>query len=304
MVNIRFFNVWEAIIIMVKLELYRIFKAVCDEGNISEAAKSLFLTQSAVSQSIRQLEDTLQLQLFIRTPRGVTKTSAGELLYEYAASAVDLLLAAENKLSLMATLEYGELRIGASDTLSRYILLPKLDQFSKQFPKIKLQIINRTSSEAILLLKSGKIDLAFVNMPIEDENIDFSPYCEVSDIFVTAAGSKYCSSEFTLDHLRTLPLIFLEKKSNSRRYVEQFFLSQGVQIDPEIELGSHDLLLEFARIDLGISCVIEEFSAHYLESKELAVVKTTQKIPPRSIGIARLKGVSLSSAAKTFLEML
>ncbi|MBV1817512.1 hypothetical protein KUA25_05490, partial [Bacteroidales bacterium MSK.15.36] len=86
--------------------------------------------------------------------------------------------------------------------------------------------------------------------------------------------------------------------------VEKYILSQGVRIEPEIELGSHDLLLEFAKINLGISCVIKEFSQEYLKNGSIYEVKTVEKIPKRSIGVCSLKSVSLSPASQKFVEIL
>lgn len=287
----------------IKLELYKVFKEVCDHGSISDTAKALFISQSAVSQSIKQLEIQIGTPLLHRNAKGVTKTAEGELLYEYVSSAIGLLQVAEEKIEMMKTLNYGDLKIGASDTVSHYILLPKLELFNKLYPKIKLQIINRTSTEAISLIKSGKIDLAFINMPLEDEDISVIPYCYVQDIFVVSKNSPYANKEYSLQQLSEMPLIFLEEKSNSRRYVEDFLTKQGVKISPEIELGSHDLLLEFARINLGVSCVIEQFSNHYLKPRELIKLNIDTQIPKRNIGVATLKGVSLSNASTRFLEI-
>ena len=284
----------------VKLELYRIFKEVATHKTISAAAQSLFISQSAVSQAIKQLETQLDLTLFHRTSKGVTLTSEGRLLFEYTVSAIELLEVAEQKLDTMKNLAYGNLKIAASDTISHYLLLNRLEQFHKLYPKIKLQIVNRTSLEAIALLKSGKVDLAFVNMPISDNDIIVEDYMVVHDIFV--GGTQYEDKQYTLHEISELPLILLEKNSNSRCYVEHYFNQNGLQISPEIELGSHDLLLEFAKIKLGVSCVIREFSKQYLNTGELIELTCAPAIPSRQIGIASLKGVTLSTAAKKFKD--
>ena len=128
---------------------------------------------------------------------------------------------------------------------------------------------------------------------------------EVHDIFV--CGEKFknlTSSPLNFEDIVKLPLILLEPKSNSRRYVEKFISSKGVQIGAEIELGSHDLLLEFAKINLGIACVVKEFSSNYLENKILYEIKTVEQIPKRNIGFGFLKSVSLSPASKKFVELL
>lgn len=285
----------------IKLEHYRFFKEVALRKSISEASKRLFISQSAVSQSIKQLENELGVKLLFRNSKGVTLTPEGEMLFEYVNSAMTLLEVGEHKLSSMKKLEEGELRIGASDTISRYLILDKLEKFHNSYPKIKLQIVNRTTNQAIELLKSGKLDFAFVNLPYDDDSVIIKPYLEAGDIFVASPEAYDEKREYDFEELSKLPLILLERSSNSRRFVEKYFNEQGFKLKPEIELGSHDLLLEFAKIKLGISCVIKEFSSGYLESGELFELKLKNPIPKRQIGIAFLKGVSLSSAAEEFL---
>ena len=116
----------------VKLELYRIFKEVAEAGNISVAARNLYISQSAVSQSVKQLENELQVRLFSRSPRGVSLTSEGQLLYEYVRSAISLLQTGEDKLSQTRELLMGDLVIGASDTVTSWFLLPNLEAFHKE----------------------------------------------------------------------------------------------------------------------------------------------------------------------------
>lgn len=289
----------------IKLDLYKIFCEVAKCESFSSAAKSLYMTQPAVSQAIMQLEDELCLRLFTRTSRGVNLTNEGHLLFEYANSAINLINVGEKKLMETKNLMVGELRIGVGDTISRYFLLPFLEKFHNQYPNIKLKIINRTTLELCTLLKSGEVDIAICNLPVDDSSIEVRELMDIHDIFV--CGKKFKDKiirPLNFKELVKLPLILLEPKSNSRQYVEEYMLSKGVKIEPEIELGSHELLLEFAKINLGISCVISEFSQEYLNKKFLYEVRLTEVIPKRSIGVCSLKSVSLSPASEEFVEIL
>lgn len=149
----------------VKLELYRVFKEVAEAGNITAAAQTLFISQSAVSQSIKQLEAELQTRLFARNSRGVTLTADGRMLYEYVRSAMGLLETGEEKLSQSRDLQMGHLTIGASDTVTSQFLLPYLDRFHRQYPAIHIQIISGRSHKVLGLLQSGKVDIAFASTP-------------------------------------------------------------------------------------------------------------------------------------------
>lgn len=285
-----------------KPELYRIFRVVAEKESISLASQVLFISQSAVSQSIKLLESALGLSLFRRTPKGVTLTNEGKLLYEYARPAIDLLEAAEEKLFAVKDLSKGELKIGASDTLTKHLLLPRLEEFSKSYPEIKLRIVNRTTLEAVELLKSGRLDIAFVNLPLTNSELRVESVFPVQDVFVAAPG--YCKDRtYFLREIAAMPLILLEDKSNSRRFIDSVFKEGGITVSPEIELGSHELLLELARIRLGVSCVTREFSKSYLDSGALVELRLSPPLPARAIGTAQLKGVSLSPAALKFMEL-
>ncbi|AOY77696.1 LysR family transcriptional regulator [Clostridium formicaceticum] len=288
-----------------KLELYKVFCEVAKCQSFSKAAKELFMTQPAISQSIMQLERELQVRLFTRMPKGVTLTNEGHLLFEYASSAINLINVGEKKLLEAKGIMRGELKIGVGDTISRCFLLPYLEIFHTTYSNIKLKIINRTTLELCNMLKSGEIDIAICNLPIHDTSLEVKSCLEVQDIFV--CGEKYKSKFFRsidMKELAELPLILLEPKSNSRQYVEKHMVSKGVKITPEIELGSHDLLLEFAKINLGISCVVREFSQKYIRNKLVYEVLLKEEIPKRSIGFCFLKSVSLSPASKKFVEIV
>lgn len=288
-----------------KLDLYRIFHIVCKSNSFSKAAQSLYMTQPAISQAMAQLEKELGTYLFYRTPKGVTLTSEGELLHDYVKSAIGILEAGEGKMLEFQNLTTGQLRIGVGDTISRYYLLPTLEAFSKKYPGIKLKVLNGTTSEIVAYIKAGEAELGICNLPIKDEQLHVNSCKEIHDVFV--CGEKYKNMArypINLGFLMKMPLIFLERKANSRKYVENYLKDQGFSVSPEFELGSHDLLLEFAKINLGIACVIKEFSEDYLERGLVHEIKLQQPIPMRSIGICHLKSVPLSRAAEKFIQLI
>lgn len=289
----------------IKLEFYRVFKEVADAGSVSAAAKNLHISQSAVSQTLKHLESQLGVRLFTRGARGVTLTSEGKTLYDYVHNAIALIASGEEKIAMTKSLEIGELIIGASDTITRCFLLPYLEQFHLNYPNIKLRVLNGTSLEVAALLKAGKVDVGFVNFPLEEEGLDCRRCFGIQDIFVAAPDYpidlNYLYSPEDLSHL---PLILLERKANSRLYIESYFLQHGVLCTPEIELGSHDLLLSLARIGLGVSCVIREFARQQLSDGLIRELKVTPPVPPRSVAVCTLKNVTLAPACSRFLELV
>jgi len=288
-----------------RIEQYKIFNIVAQEKSFSKAAEALYMTQSAVSQSIKQLENSINMILFKRTSKGVELTEAGNILYKYTSSAMELLETGLIKVEGLKTLEYGELKIGASDTIASHFLLQHLETFHKLYPNVKIQIINRVTTEAIQLLKSGKLDIAFGNLPIKDDNLEIVECIKVHDTFVAGkAFEEIKNKTLSRDDISKLPLILLEGKSNSRKYVDKTFLKTGQILNASIELGAHELLLQLAKINLGVSCVIKEFSKDYLDNNFVFELKQKNPIPPRAIGYCYSKNLHLTPTMQKFIEFL
>ncbi len=285
----------------VKLESYRVFKEVAEVGNITAAAQALYISQSAVSQSIKQLESDLQTRLFSRNSRGVTLTAEGKMLYEYVRSAMGLLETGEAKLSQTRELQMGQLVIGASDTVTSQFLLPYLDSFHREHPAIHIQIISGRSHKVLGLLRSGKVDIAFASTPTDLTSLETYPCFPTHSIFV--AGAEYpCDFDhvYSLEEISAFPLILLERKASSRLYLERFFLQNGLKLNPEIELGARSLLVDLAAIGFGVAGVTEEFVTRDLESGRLRQLKTSFQIPPRSVDMCMLRDVPQTAAAERF----
>ena len=288
----------------VKLELYRVFKEVADTGNISAAAKNLYISQSAVSQSIKQLETALQARLFARSPRGVSLTSEGQMLYQYVRSALGLLATGEDKLTQAQQLLLGSLVIGASDTVTSFFLAPFLEQFHREHPGIHLRIVSGRGAKVLSMLKSGAVDIAFASAP-SDSALECWKCFATHAMFV--AGSKYpCDFDhvYSRQEIAAFPLIMLERKASSRVFLEQEFLANGVSLNPEIELSSRNLLVSLASIGLGVAAVTEEFVQDALDAGTIRRLHTDFEIPARSVDMCTLRGVTPTAAASAFMDMI
>lgn len=287
------------------MEWYRVFYVTAKAGSFTLAAEQLFITQPAVTHHIKQLEHALGGQLFFRSSKGVHLTHAGQMLYTYIEQAMNLISTGERKLAELHQLMEGEIRIGAGDTLCKHYLLPYLEQFHESYPNIHIQVTNRTTPETIQLLKAGKIDFGIVNLPISDKQVTILESWELIDCFITSAKYKHSIHEpLTWEQLIQLPLILFEKGSNTRSYIDQFCAEQGVEMKPEIELGSEDLLVEFVRRGLGVACVVKNFIQNELDKDTFYEVAVDPPLPPRKVGIITMKQIPLTSAANTFIEML
>ena len=290
---------------MVKLEFYRVFYVVAKTGNLSKASKELFISQPAVSYGIKQLEEQLGGRLFVRTAKGMELTPEGKMIYKYVSRAYDELMAAENKFSQMRGLEEGTVHIGASDTISKYFILPRIEQFKKKYPKINIKITNRTTDEIMNLLKAGKVDLGFINRVDESSfpGIRLTSCADIGECFVANGDfMRRVTTPLSVSELTSLPLILLEEGSSTRRAVERAIENLGGRLNPAFELCSVDLVAECAKAGLGVGCVTKEYIDKELEKGELFVVPLSFPLPRRKIAMATLEGMPPSFAAAKLEE--
>lgn len=286
---------------MIKLEQYKIFNEAAATLSFSKAAKNLFISQSAVSQTINILEKELNTQLFIRLNKGVALTKEGMLLHKNITEALSLITSVENELTHYKELKAGQLNIGAGDAICENYLIDLLKQYHKLYPLIKINVVNGTTRETIEHLKNGTIDLAFINMPYEDESITIKKCLTIHDIFISKEKDNHI---YDYQELANKELILLEKSSNSRNYIDKYFAGEGILLKPEMELGAHNLLLEFTHANLGYACVVKEFSKDFIDKEKVYELKLKKPLPSRSIGYAYLKRRSLSQAALKFIDLI
>ena len=286
-----------------KLDYYRMFYETARFSSFSTAAQHLYISQSAISQCIHQLESELGVQLFVRTRRGVSLTNEGKLLFQKVENAILSIEKGENQLERLRHLESGEITIAAGDTITTHFLLKYLEEFHALYPDIRIEMANSYSSQMLALVKEGKADLAFVNMPLQDEELVIEPCFEINDVFVCGPDFETKSS-YSWEEVSDLPLILLEKNSSSRHFVEKSFNEKNISLNPQIEVAVHDLLVRFASIHLGVSCVIEEFAKEELERGIIKKMNVIPSIPKRSLGCAYLKNAPLSYAAKAFIDLI
>lgn len=290
----------------ISFELYKVFYYVAKNLSFSEAAQQLFISQSAVSQSVRLLEEKLGCSLFNRTTKQVKLTAEGKVLFLHVEQAYNFIKSGERSIEEIHGLKQGEIRIGASDTICKYYLLPYMRTFNKRYPAIKIKITNRTSPICMQLLKQGSIDLAVVNLPSHsDPQLETTKLMPLQDLFIAGPAFFHLqSSALNLHDLSGYPLLMLEKNTVTRTFFDTFLAQNGVCLTPEIELGSIDLLIELTKIGLGISFISREYIQQDLASGNLRELRIKEEIPPRFLGIMTNKAIPLPAAARGFIDLL
>ena len=293
---------------MVNLELYRVFYTVAKCGSLTRAAEELYISQPAVSQAIKQLETQLGGQLFNRTHKGMELSeTGGKQIFPIVEKALKLFDQAESKYSELKDTATGIVRICASDTVSTHFLLPYIKEYHEKHPNVNLILQNCTSSETVEMLKNGKGDIGFVNLPLDDSDVHLSNIVmQLHDTFVCSEKFKELTDGIIeLKRLQDYPLLMLELSTATRQAIVSFAHSQGIHLHPEIELASLELMTSLAKNGIGIACIPREFVKHELEEeKSLLEIKTNPVLPTRAIGLALPKNADLTFAVKEFIKLI
>lgn len=289
----------------INYELYKVFYYVATSLSFSDASKKLFISQSAVSQSIKTLEKKLGQSLFIRSTKKVQLTPAGALLLKHVEPAMNLISRGESQLLDSGTLGLGQLHIGASDTICRYFLLPYLKQFHQAFPNVPIKITNATSIECVHLLDQRKVDLIVTNFPNTHLNHAYiqKTVCNFSDVFIANPSYfEFDQEEIPFEKLQQYPIMMLDRNSTTSEFLHNLFLQYQLELLPQVELSSNDLLIDMARIGLGIA-FIPDFCLSRDDS-DLVILNTREKMPPRQIVVSANTTLPVSASTEEFLKLL
>ena len=275
--------------------------------SFSEASKELFISQSAVSQSIKVLEKRLGQKLFIRSTKRVRLTKEGEILFNHVEPAINLISLGETRILESKSLNGGQLSIGASDTICRYYLKPFLKEFHERYPNVHIKVVNGTSLKCVEYLKNGVADLIVVNTPNSalGQVGKVVPVKEFRDIFVAdkKAFPKLINGVHELSELQKHPMMMLDKTSTTSEFLHKLFLENHLELLPEIELASNDLLIDLARIGLGIAC-IPDYCIDEENEAELFVLKMKDSLPERGIAACYNDMGQTAESVFQFLNLL
>lgn len=289
----------------INYELYKVFYYVASSLSFSEASKKLYISQSAVSQSIKTLEKKLGQTLFIRSTKRVQLTTAGSLLLKHVEPAMNLISRGESQLLDSGTLGLGQLHIGASDTICRYFLVPYLQQFHKEFPNVPIKVTNATSVQCVELLEQRRVDLIVTNYPNTRLNPAYTQktVCSFSDVFIAnPAYFDLAGRTLTLSELKQYPIMMLDRGSTTSEFLRHIFLQHQLELIPQIELSSNDLLIDLARIGLGIAFIPDYCLTR--EPEDLFILKTEETLPKRHLVASVNTMLPVSASTEEFLKLL
>ncbi|MCI9584795.1 LysR family transcriptional regulator [Clostridiaceae bacterium] len=268
---------------------YRIFYAVARAGNISRAAKELYISQPAISKAVGRLEESLGVTLFMRSSRGVSLTAEGQVLYQHVSHAFDTLSRGENELKRIRDFNIGQIRIGVSNTLCKYILLPYLKGFLEQFPHVRILIDSQDTARTISMLEQQQLDIGLIAEPRTRRGLSFLPVMQIEDAFVctrTYLDNLKIREGESADLFTSGTILLLNRSNMTRAHIDAYFAEQGIEPRQILEATTMDLLIEFAKTGLGIGCVIRDFVKDELSDGTLIEIPLAAPIRKRTIGFA------------------
>lgn len=306
------------------LNLYYIFYTTALNGNISNAAKKLYISQPAVSKAISKLESNLEVTLFTRSSRGVRLTQEGEILFEQLKDAFRSIEKGEDNLKKSLQFGMGKLSIGVSTTLCKYVLLPTLPQFINENPYVKLSISCQSTNNTLAALEREELDLGLVGEPEKQGGCRFYPIREIQDIFVTTeqylnqlylqnksasaipnTKNSTITPSLALENLslENVNLLLLDKDNITRQYVDKYLLDANINPSSILEVSTMDLLIEFAKSGLGVACVIDDFVKNELAAGSLIPFPISKEIPKRKIGFACKNSTNPTTSMEKFMKL-
>ncbi len=291
------------------LSSYRIFNAVAEAGNLSKAAKELFISQPAISKAVSKLEQSLSVKLFTRNSRGVKLTEEGALLYEYTCSAFESLRQGEATIRKIHTLGIGHIKLGVSTTLCKHLLLPYLQNFISAYPHIKATVECHPAEDTLALLEAGKLDIGLIEKPPQSKGLSFLPVRSIRDTFVASPSylenlkkrEPSVNGDFKA-LLSQATLILLDAKNSARPHWDDYLRQYNLPSEQILEADNIDLLIEFSKVGLGVGCVIREFVEHELADGSLIELTPRHSLMKRTVGFAYSKTSAQSDSVQHFID--
>ena len=289
-------------------EYYKIFYYVAKYENLTKAATALKTSQPAVTRTIHKLEGELGCRLFTRSKTGMKLTPEGRTFYGYVAAGCAQFFKGENDLSNLISLENGTIYISATETALHCYLFQAMEEFNSLYPNVRFKILNNSTTESVNAVKEGKVDLAFVSANLQvAKPLRMKILRKYRDILI--AGKRFeelkaGKEELSLKELVSYPWISLTAETITRRFLNEYFVKNGLTFAPDMELATTDMILPAVRHNLGLGFIPAEFADAELKSGQVFEIKVKEKLPERNIILIYDMEYPQSIAAKEFQKFL
>ncbi|WP_130861559.1 LysR family transcriptional regulator [Bacilliculturomica massiliensis] len=288
----------------INFESYKVFYLVASRSSMTLAAEALYLTQPAVSKSIHHLEEAFGCPLFLRTQKGMVLTEEGRELYHYIAQAYENIIKGQKRVCQMMNMEAGSIRVGTDEMTVHFDLLPRLERFNSEYPKIKMDISSYRRQELLRAIREGEIDFGVVMCQNENfEGFDIIQLNQVQYSFIVGRQYEYMRERtWTLAHILEYPIISLVSDMSARKHLDEFFTEQGLEFEPDIELTTTTLIVPFAERNLGVGIVARNFAEDSIRAGRIFELQVKPPLPQQTTCILIDKKNTISMAARRFLS--
>lgn len=270
---------------MTNFNLYRVFYYVVKHKNLTKASEVLYISQPAVSSSIKELEGQVGKALLERKNKGVEPTTFGLLLYEKIKPEIENLEKLENLGERFDDLNFGVLRIGCSSSNLNQIVGSYLRTFASAFPNIKIIMKRASEKELKAMLEENQLDVIFVNRSPFGQNFACIKEYEIKYNIIGNADmkNKYPDDNIRICDFPESDLILPSKNNNSRKFIDEFFEQQNKLLTSKYELDNYIMLFDFVKKGLGIAFVNTEFYKKNIEDEEVFILFPELSLPTRKM---------------------
>jgi DNA-binding transcriptional LysR family regulator len=289
----------------VHLETLKVFCDVVETKSFSVAASQNYVTQSAVSQQIRMLEDKYGKQLLERTRGNVQLTPAGEILYQASKEIVQRYLDLEDRLQSVTKVVAGVVRVATVHTIGLYELSHQLKHFLKAYPQVQLQLAYGRSSKIYEDALKGNIDLGIVAFPARRAGITVVPFREDRLVLVVPPHHPFAKhKQVSVKRLAGEPLVGFERDIPTRKETDRVLRRHGIEARYVMELDNAEIMKRVVEIGLGVAILPEPAVRPEMKGGSLVAIALSDEVFLRPLGIIHRTGKHFSPAAEKFIECL
>lgn len=282
-------------------EYLKTFFYVAQLESFTKAAEKLFLTQPAVSSTIKKLEHDLDIVLFTRSNKGVKLTAKGRDLYNSVKFAFNLIGSNITALKAVEETMFASLDISATETPLYHFLPQVLGKFRKKFPNVTINIKGSSTTECLSLLNDGEVDLAFIVSPIRlKKTLSYTKLMNLQDVFCYSPLSypELLNRQLSILELLTYPIICLEEGTSAREHLKSFFSTYNLELEPSLSVRTSTIALELVKNGIGIGVL----PGNFLQTNEIKIVNTKFTIPTRETYLVINHRFPKSNICSIFIE--
>jgi DNA-binding transcriptional LysR family regulator len=290
---------------MLNLHHLRLFAAIVDHGGFTKAAGTLNLSQPAISKSLKELEDGLQLSLIDRSARPIRLTAAGRLLYDRARELFGVERVAERELRELRGLKRGVLRVGASTTIATYFLPPVLGRFHLRHPRVRIQASSANTRTIARRLLESKIDLALVEGPVSSPHLDVIPWRDDELVVITPPDHPLLArASVAASDLADEQFLVREPGSGTRDVTETALARCGVVLKNTMRVGGTEVMKQAVAAGLGLAIVSRAAAADQLALGRIALLQVRGLVIRRTLTQLKPHDRATSAAARELEALL